>query len=131
MSSPQLRFSCPREWESMAPSGEGRHCSACNQVVTDFSAMSNKEISAFLKDNWSENSCGHFHARQLDRPFNDWRDRLISLYQRMDTRSYRLLFMRTLLLGFAGALLFLAGCHHERLTGAYSSPEKHQLKKKS
>lgn len=125
MSHPQLEFRCPEKFSSMSPKGEDRHCAVCNRIVTDFSGKTNDEILSVLQER-SGKSCGHFRAVQLSNPFNDRRDRIVSLYQTIAQSSRRRL-PKSILLGLATALLFLSGCH-ERLTGAYETraPKKHK-----
>jgi hypothetical protein len=50
----------------MLPAGDGRFCLSCQKKVTDFTAMTDAEILAYLKRN-KGNSCGRFDATQLDR----------------------------------------------------------------
>jgi len=57
---------CHENWQSMAPSEQGRFCSSCQKQVTDFSEMSNDEIyKTVLKGD--ANMCGRFSVTQLER----------------------------------------------------------------
>ena len=126
MQRPQLNFSCPEKWNTMSPTGEGRHCDVCDRIVIDFSAKTNDEIISAIKGN-SGKACGRFRAVQLKNPFNDRRDRLVRFYQNI-AQSSRRYFPKAVLLAFATALLFVSGCR-ERLTGAYEAYSPKQAKK--
>ena len=50
----------------MPKAGEGKHCSQCNNIVYDFSQMSDDELLSFFKQK-PETHCGRFHNSQLRR----------------------------------------------------------------
>ena len=50
----------------MTPTAPGRHCSACQLTVVDFSRMSDAEVVAFLA-RAPATTCGRFAGPQLDR----------------------------------------------------------------
>jgi hypothetical protein len=52
----------------MTPTEKGRHCAACNKVVTDFSTWSDGAISAFLSKPQNAGACGRYRTSQLNRP---------------------------------------------------------------
>jgi len=54
---------CHEAWQAMTPVSGGRHCQSCCKTVTDFTAMSNDEIIAYLSSNY--NVCGRFNAGQI------------------------------------------------------------------
>lgn len=58
---------CHESWDAMTPADSGRHCAACQQVVVDFTQMSDAEVVAFLAQQ-PHVSCGRFGDDQLDRP---------------------------------------------------------------
>lgn len=71
MTSPAYQISiphpCTQSWEQMTPSGNGRHCMACDKVVTDFTGMSDRQVQDFFLEHQGEAVCGRFRKVQLDR----------------------------------------------------------------
>lgn len=56
---------CDEDWNKMTPKEQGRHCSACNKTVIDFTSKTDEQvIKAFEKE---RNLCGRFKAQQLNR----------------------------------------------------------------
>ncbi len=52
----------------MTSTTDGRYCSACEKVVTDFTHMSDEELINFFAQRASGgSSCGHFRKDQLDK----------------------------------------------------------------
>ncbi|UYZ62149.1 carboxypeptidase-like regulatory domain-containing protein [Hymenobacter weizhouensis] len=60
---------CHESWAAMTPAAQGRHCAACNKVVTDFTRMTDAEVVAWLAQQ-SGSSCGRFRQDQLHRPLH-------------------------------------------------------------
>lgn len=58
---------CAESWTTMTPTGPGRHCASCQQVVVDFTRKTDAEILAYLAGAASK-PCGRFRATQLERP---------------------------------------------------------------
>lgn len=86
---------CHERWEQFTPTAQGGFCQACNQNVTDFTRMSDAEVTAFFKAQPAK-SCGRFRPDQL------------RVYAPVTTAGPR--FNRHFLkAGFAGLLLLLAG----------------------
>jgi hypothetical protein len=112
---PRLNFTCPESWENMTPAEGGRYCGSCEKVVTDFSKMSDKEILAVLS-NSETRICGRFQNYQLEKPFGDYRDRVLELYRRAQYIPEKRYFAKAALLLFATALLVLTGCRSRRCT---------------
>lgn len=114
----RLTFKCPVKWDSMAAADGGRYCDSCKKTVKDFAGDAQPVEEG--------HECGSFYATQLHRPFNDRRDVLIAHYQSLrDKRPGSVLFM------LVTAVLFITGCHHARLTGAYARYTKQVQKKKT
>jgi len=85
---------CHERWEQFTPTALGGFCHACNKTVTDFTRMSDEEVTAFFKAQPAQ-SCGRFRPDQLRR------------YATGTTAAPR--FNRHFLkAGFAGLLLLLA-----------------------
>lgn len=59
---------CAESWDQMTPTAAGRHCTACQKPVVDFTLMTDAEILALLMQAAGKSTCGRFRAGQLDRP---------------------------------------------------------------
>lgn len=57
---------CHEQWSNMQPAEKGRHCSACQKTVVDFTAMSDSEIIRYLARTGPD-ICGRFAPDQLNR----------------------------------------------------------------
>ena len=67
----QIQEPCPENWAEMTSAERGRFCGSCQKVVTDFTAMSDSEIIAFFSNkSKSENVCGRFYDRQLNKNYS-------------------------------------------------------------
>ena len=115
MPGPQLKFSCPENWEKMTPVTGGRFCGSCEKVVTDFSAMNDAEILGIIRKNSETQLCGRFRIEQLENPFGDYRDRVLELYERAQSIPEKRYFKRAALLCLAFSMLFLSGCLRRKL----------------
>ena len=58
---------CNENWNSMTPQNQGRFCSSCQLVVTDFTKMDDNEIIQYFRTHQHEKICGHFRNEQLKR----------------------------------------------------------------
>ena len=58
---------CNENWNSMTPQNQGRFCSSCQLVVTDFTKMDDQEIIHYFRTHQNEKICGHFRNEQLTR----------------------------------------------------------------
>ena len=58
---------CNENWNSMKPQNQGRFCSSCQLVVTDFTKMDDQEIIQYFRIHQNEKICGHFRNEQLKR----------------------------------------------------------------
>lgn len=122
MQRPQLSFTCPEKWAGMNPSGDGRHCLKCDKVVRDFSAISDAEILQSISKAGTGHACGSFRSTQLEKPFGDRRDRLVSVYQSLANKLHPGTVRRFVLLGLASTILLVTGCMR-RLSGVYAEYE--------
>jgi hypothetical protein len=120
--SPRLTFNCQEDWKTMTPDKGGKYCSSCNWVVRDFSGLSLQETNSILNSVKEEKVCGRFKKYQLNKPFNNWKDRLILLYQNLQF-NYKNGVSKTLILFLFTMLLFSIGCHRQVL-GYVSHPSK-------
>jgi hypothetical protein len=58
---------CHENWDSMMPQNQGRFCTSCQLVVTDFTKMDDQEIIHYFRMHQNEKICGHFRNEQLTR----------------------------------------------------------------
>lgn len=114
----QLEFVCPKKWNGMIPEENGRFCHSCHKIVVDYS----KSPIQNLQKPQEEGHCGSFYAYQLDRPFGNWKDQIVSRYQKI--LFGRNIFKPAILL-FVACLLFLTGCYR-RTTGVIAYGNKHK-----
>ena len=119
----QLDFKCSKKLSDMTPEGNGRFCGDCKKVVTDFykTNTSNLLIDA------EQDACGTFYAHQLTKPFNDWRDTIITFYQKTTLRFKNNKLLKP---GFAFLLMVLlvvTGCR-PKLSGIYSTKSHKRMK---
>ncbi len=57
---------CAQQWQDLPPREEGRFCGSCQQLVVDFTRMSDQELLRYFKDH-SGKVCGSFTGLQTDR----------------------------------------------------------------
>jgi hypothetical protein len=55
---------CAENWNNFTPTSTGGFCSSCQQTVTDFTAMSDREIADYFSQKPSH-TCGRFRAGQI------------------------------------------------------------------
>lgn len=58
---------CTERWDEMRPSGQGRHCNACQNTVIDFTAMTDEQILNVFRHARGHTPCGRFLSSQLNR----------------------------------------------------------------
>ncbi|MCB9334807.1 MAG: hypothetical protein H6586_01545 [Flavobacteriales bacterium] len=110
----ELSFKCPKKWSDMTPMDNGRHCSDCNQVVHDFSKMNTDELTNQLNSIKETHTCGNFYAHQLKNPFDNWKDSIVFLYQKLATSNNRKIpFLKPVSLLLVTSLLIATGCHRK------------------
>jgi len=56
---------CHEDWNNMTPAEQGRFCSRCQKVVTDFTNYTDAQLYQFLR-NHNKQVCGRFYNRQLN-----------------------------------------------------------------
>lgn len=57
---------CSADWADMTPAPGGRHCAACNKIVVDFTALSEADMLAALRQ--PGKVCGRFRPEQVASP---------------------------------------------------------------
>jgi len=93
----------------MDANAEGRHCTACDKTVVDFTLMSDDEIKTYLLSKKDTRVCGRFYAYQVTTSYNAWQQKLIQAYHYIDHRvSYRMVKGATLL--FITLVMAASGC---------------------
>jgi len=54
---------CNQSWQDMTPENNGRHCTQCSKVVSDFTKMTDSQIINYLAT--GSNICGRIDQKQL------------------------------------------------------------------
>jgi hypothetical protein len=57
---------CQENWDNMNSTGDSKYCIRCKKNIIDFSAMSDIEVLAVIKNSRGE-LCGRFYNTQLNR----------------------------------------------------------------
>jgi hypothetical protein len=57
-----LKFRCGEDWRAMTPVAGGRACGACDRVVHDLSAMSEREAARFMAEKRGTGVCLRYEA---------------------------------------------------------------------
>ena len=117
---PNLTFTCSKKFSDITPDATGRFCTDCKISVKDFRTLNAEEIEHEITNDDSEHRCGNFYAEQLDKPFGNWKDNIISWYQTVQTSSYRYRVLKPMMLFLVSSLLILTGCRSRQLAGAYA-----------
>lgn len=118
----------------MTPDATGRFCTDCKISVKDFTTLNAEEIEHWNTNDDSEHRCGNFYAEQLDKPFGNWKDIIISWYQTVQASSYRYRLLKPIMLFLVSSLLILTGCRSRQLAGAWAydtDSTKHGVKHKN
>ena len=117
----------------MTPDAVGRFCTDCKISVKDFRSLSSEEIHNEVTTYNSAHRCGNFYAEQLDKPFGNWKDKIIFWYQTFQAPSYRYRVLKPMMLFLVSSLLILTGCRSRQLAGAIAydlDSTKHGVKHK-
>ena len=56
---------CHENWNSMSAKTDGRYCDSCEKVVTDFTRMSDEELTSFMQGS-KQGACGRFREDQVN-----------------------------------------------------------------
>ena len=67
---------CAEKWDNFKPTAEGGFCGTCNSVVTDFTKMTDQEISNFLETN-PVHVCGRLRPDQM-KSYGNWQTAKVS-----------------------------------------------------
>ena len=132
----KLDFVCPKSWDKMNPMGDGRFCGSCQKIVTDYTALSQKEVVKVLSEKTEEGSCGHFYTHQLDKSHRSWKDELLNFYNTIRSSNSLNRYTKSILLGGLVVLMVSTGCtrkrfrsgmkrgkiHHSRTMGVVAHP---------
>ena len=131
---PNLTFTCSKKFSDMTPDATGRFCTDCKISVKDFTTLNAEEIEHWNTNDDSEHRCGNFYAEQLDKPFGNWKDIIISWYQTVQASSYRYRVLKPIMLFLVSSLLILTGCRSRQLAGVWAydtDSTKHGVKHKN
>ena len=119
-STPQLNFKCPVNLDEMKTTSNGNFCSKCQIDVIDFRNKSNDEINQLLCQS-AGSTCGRFEAKQLHKPFGNWKDKIISIYQKTERKEFRMKTQKSLAVAAVSCLMWLTSCGgRQHLAGAYA-----------
>src|SRR5689334_6424798 len=58
---------CHENWNNMRPDEQGRFCGSCQQIVVDFTVMSDKELLDYISSAAGQHACGRFSNDQLNK----------------------------------------------------------------
>lgn len=100
---------CNAAWDSMTPSGDGRHCGMCDKVVVDFTSMKTEELCDYLLKNAGKRTCGHINKGQLKQDKNKFQAAVYNLYCDSSLKI-KSKYIRYVALFFLGSLLTISGC---------------------
>lgn len=117
---PNLTFTCSKKFSDMTPDATGRFCTDCKISVKDFRTLNAEEIEHEITKDATAHRCGNFYAEQLDKPFGNWKDNIITWYQTVQASSYRYRVLKPMMLFLVSSLLILTGCRSRQLAGAYA-----------
>jgi hypothetical protein len=117
---PSLTFTCSKKFSEMTPDAAGRFCTECKISVKDFRSLTAAEFQHEITNETTAHRCGNFYAEQLDKPFGNWKDKIISWYQTVQASSDRYRVLKPLMLFFVSSLLILTGCRSRQLAGAWA-----------
>lgn len=117
---PNLTFTCSKKISDMTPDATGRFCTDCKISVKDFRSLNAEEIEHEITKDDSEHRCGNFYAEQLDKPFGNWKDNIISWHQTVQASTDRYRVLKPMMLFLVSSLLILTGCRSRQLAGAYA-----------
>lgn len=120
-----LDFTCSQKWESMSPQEGGRFCHDCQKTVIDFSKVPPETLQKLFPVSGTEKQCGNFYAHQLDKPFGNWRDHIVSLYQKLIFASANKFYRQSTLL-LMTTLLLITGCYRHVRGKVNPRSKKHQ-----
>jgi len=108
----------------MTPEGNGRFCNDCSKVVRDFSMLNLDEVNNHILSSKEADACGSFHAYQIDKPFGNWRDVIISYYQRVSLRLKTGSLIKPVTVFLLFLIMLITGCAR-RLSGRYACAPPH------
>lgn len=112
---------CSEDWNKMTPTQEGKHCSSCNKVVVDFTAMSQEEIQLYFKKHAERNVCGHFKTEQVERHIPYLHKKMMRLYTSIEKRV-SIHFLKVASLSTITFIMALSGCKEQTVEGEPMPP---------
>lgn len=104
---------CNENWDNMSPETNGRFCSSCEQIVVDFTKMSDQEILDFISKS-QQKVCGRFKNEQVQKSGFNIQTYLSGLYANAYLKIKNKTLKYTALL-FVGGLMLLSGCNPKKI----------------
>jgi hypothetical protein len=114
---------CSEKWSSMKEAGNGhKYCDLCKTKVHDFTRSSLAEINSKINEANGNKLCGRYHERHTRS------SKLYSFINAIENKLGRLK-LKQISIIIVTTTLFLSGCAHKKLSGAYSKFSKPKDKK--
>ena len=113
----ELTYKCPIKISQLKGNGKNKYCNQCSKTVTDFSLATNDSFGCSDK---LDETCGIFYDKQLQNPYDDFRDKLVNFYQKSKVRQNKKKAKFSMLVYLSSILLFLASCGNRKMAGSYA-----------
>lgn len=107
----KLAFNCKENWNKMVPIIDGKFCEAFKEALVDYT----NAASSIIENKFF--ACGIYKAAQLEKPFGDWRDRLMNSYQKNKLINKKIFILKKAISFLLLAALFLSGCINRTFMG--------------
>ena len=101
----QMDYPCPVKTNDLLKLNNGKFCIHCTKYIPDLSKASNEEIMQRVEQCIGQ-FCAILPAYRIQNPYGNWKDRIVTFYQRVDSKSRKSYF----LIFIAGCLLTITGC---------------------
>jgi hypothetical protein len=103
---------CNENWENMSLDSNGRFCNSCEQIVVDFTTMTDQEILNFLSKS-QQKVCGRFKTEQVQKKNNALHSYLSEIYSSAYLKIKNKALKYSALL-VVGGLMIITGCNPKK-----------------